>query len=642
MGQYINGQTMSQAFYASATTYADRVVQRFNPDLYHGDNNGEFTWKEMQERSENLACGLLSLGLDKRDRIAIVAANSPYWTQVDVGVVCSAGVLVTIYPTLSLQEIIYIVNDSSSKYLFVGNESVLTRVLPGLDQMPTLQKIIVLDLKYQSNNPIIISLSQLLELGKAHREQTLPLYEERRLNITLDDWATILYTSGTTGQGKGVILTHRAFSTRSDGVNTFFHAGGNGLDDTDVTLSFLPLAHIYDRGVTQWTAIWNGATICYADSPATLMADLPKYNPTWISCVPRLYEKIYMQFGQMLEASPLKQKLFAWALKIGEEVLAYRTDSHGRINMTTDFDVKSLLPLGLRLKYALADKLLAKVRALFGNRLRCAHSASAGISPDLLKFFYICGVPVAEGYGLTETTSACCDNPLNACKPGTVGPEGCGAKVRVAEDGELETSAAGIFAGYLNKPEETADAFTEDGWFKTGDLVKKDADGYYKIVDRKKAIICLAIGKNVAPLKLEGLFSTSIAIDQIFFIGDERNFISALIVPNFAYFMELFERENIDYERHQIVTGESNGMMLCIQAGNDFVEKPLLKSAIAEAVAAVNRQLESFESIKQYTILPNRFTEERGELTPTLKTKKRAILENYAEIIDELYNRKHA
>jgi len=642
MGKYINGQTMSQAFYNSAKTYADRVVQRFNPDLYHGDNNGEFTWHELQERAETIASGLLTLGLDKQDRVAIVAANSPYWTQVDVGVICSAGVLVTIYPTLSLQEITYIVNDSSSKYLFVGNESILSRVLPGLDQMPTLQKIIILDIAYQGNDPRIIGLSQLLELGRANRDKTRTIYEDRRQNITLDDWATILYTSGTTGQGKGVILTHRAFSTRSDGVHTSFTAGGNPIDDTDVTLSFLPLSHIYDRGVTQWTAIWNGATICYADSTGTLMADLPKYNPTWISCVPRLYEKIYMQFSQMMAASPMKQRMFDWAFKVGEEVLSYRTDNHGRINMTLEFDVKSRLPLGLRLKFALADKLFAKVRGLFGSSLRCAHSASAGISPDLLKFFYICGVPIAEGYGLTETTSACCDNPLNACKPGTVGPEACGAKVRVAEDGELETSEAGVFAGYLNKPEETAAAFTEDGWFKTGDLVQKDADGYYKIVDRKKAIICLAIGKNVAPLKLEGLFSTSIAIDQIFLIGDERNFISALIVPNFAYFMEMFEQEGIDYDRGKIITGESNGMVLCVEAGQDFVEKHLLTQAIAETVAAVNQQLEGFERIKQYTILPNRFTEERGELTPTLKTKKRVIMENYAEVIEELYRRKQA
>ncbi|MGE5379437.1 MAG: AMP-dependent synthetase/ligase [Methylocystaceae bacterium] len=642
MGNYIKGQTMSQAFYNSATNYADRVVQRFNPDLYHGDNNGEFTWRELQDRAETIASGFLTLGLDKKDRVAIVANNSPYWTQVDIGVTCSAGVLVTIYPTLSLQEITYIVNDSGSRYLLVGNESILSRILPGLDQMPTLQKIIVLDLEYKGSSPFIISLRQLLDLGKENRQQTKPEYEFRWQNITLDDWATILYTSGTTGQGKGVILTHRSFSSRADGVDVFFAAGGNSITDQDVTLSFLPLSHIYDRGVTQWTAIWNGSTICYADSPATLMADLPRYNPTWISCVPRLYEKIYMQFQQMLAASPVKKKMFEWALKVGEEVLAYRTDSHGRINMTAEFNVISLLPLGLRIKFAIADRLFAKVRALFGSRLRCAHSASAGISPDLLKFFYICGVPIAEGYGLTETTSACCDNPLNACKPGTVGTEACGARVRVAEDGELETAEAGLFAGYLNKPEETAAAFTDDGWFKTGDLVQKDADGYYRIVDRKKAIICLAIGKNVAPLKLEGLFSTSIAIDQIFLIGDERNFISALIVPNFAYFMELFERENVAYDHSKVVTGETNGMVLCIEVGKDFIDKPLLKQAIDEAVLAVNQQLENFERIKQYTVLPNRFTEERGELTPTQKTKKRIILKNYAEVIEELYSRKQA
>jgi long-chain acyl-CoA synthetase len=458
----------------------------------------------------------------------------------------------------------------------------------------------------------------------------------------MDSYATILYTSGTTGQGKGVIITHGCFSNRVDGTNDYFRASGHPLDDKDTVLSFLPLSHIFDRACSQWLAIWLGATICYADSPAALMADLPRYNPTWMSCVPRLYEKIYMQFQQVLGANPKKKKLFDWALGVGEEVLTYRTDSRGCINMTPDFDVKSRLPLGLRMKYALADKLLAKERALFGERFRFAFSASAGISPDLLKFFYACGVPVIEGYGLTETTSACCYNPMNAIKPGTVGPEANGSKCRVASDGEIEVSAAGNFVGYLNKPAETEEAFTPDGWFKTGDLVQKDKDGYYKIVDRKKAIICLAIGKNVAPLKLEGLFATSIAVDQIFLIGDERNFMTALIVPNYAYFMEIFDREGIAYDKSKVITAETAGANVVIEVAEDFIDQPLLKQAVADAVQAANQQLEEFEVIKQYTIINHRFTEERGELTPTQKVKKNAVLKSYADVIDAMYSRKPA
>lgn len=642
MGHYVNGRTMSEAFYATVEAFPERTAQLFNPDLYHGDNNGHFTWRETRERVELIASGLLTLGLEKQERVAIMSKNSPYWTHADVAVINSGGVLVTIYPTLSLNEVSYIINDSESKYLFVGNEKILEMVLSGIDNMPTLKNIIVLDLKYVSNDKRVLSLGDLLKLGEENKEKTLPIYEERWKGNKLDDWATILYTSGTTGQGKGVILTHRSLSSRMDGVNSYFNDVGHPLNEEDRVLSFLPLSHIFDRGCSQWTAIWVGASIAYADSPATLMADLPKYNPTWFSCVPRLYEKIYMQFKAQLEASPVKKKLFDWALKVGEEAIAYRMDDKGRYNMTYEFDLKSKLPLGLRMKYIVADKLFAKVRALFGNRFRFAFSASAGIAPDLLKFFYIIGLPVMEGYGLTETSSACAYNPMNAAKPGTIGPAIYGSSIRIAEDGELEVTGAGLFVGYLNKPEENAAAFTPDGWFKTGDIVKVDENGYYSIVDRKKAIICLATGKNVAPAKIESLFATSLAIEQIFLIGDERTYITALVVPNYGYFIELFEREGIQYDKSKVIFGETNGAEICIEVGEDFIEVPLLKQIIHDEVTAANSRLEDFESIKQYAILNKRFTEEREELTPTQKTKKHVIMKNYKDTIEELYQRKKA
>ena len=604
MGHYVDGRTISEAFYATVKEFPDRTAQIFNADLYHGDNQGHFTWKEVQQRVEYIACGLLQLGLEKQERVAIMSRNSPYWTHSDIAVINCGAVLVTIYPTLSINEISYIVNDSQSRYLLAGSQEIVDRILPGLDDMPTLEKIIILDMNYASQHPRVMSLGDLMELGKKHLDEQRIHYMQRWQGNTLDDWCTILYTSGTTGQGKGVIMTHSTFQSRMDGAYHFFEAAGHPVDEEDRTLSFLPLSHIFDRGCSQWLAIWVGASIAYADSPATLMADLPEYNPTWFSCVPRLYEKIYMQFQQLLAGSPAKKKLFDWALEVGEEVLAYRTNEHGHINMTPEFDVKSRLPLGLRLKYAIADKLFAKVRELFGSRFRFAFSASAGIAPDLLRFFYICGVPVMEGYGLTETASACCYNPMRAAKPGTVGPEACGSKVRLAEDGEIEVTGAGIFIGYLNKPEENEAAFTEDGWFKTGDLAEQDADGYFRIVDRKKAIICLATGKNVAPYKIETYYATSIFIEQIFIIGDERTYISALIVPNFNYFIEFFDREGIAYDKSQVVFGETNGANICMEVGEDFIRQPLLRKIIAKNVEQANSTLESFEQIKQYTILP--------------------------------------
>ncbi len=631
---------MSQAFYHTAGHLSNQVAQMFNADLYHGDNNGQFTWAEMQNRVENIAGGLLSLGLGKGQRVAMMSPNSPYWTHADVATICCGGVLVTIFPTLSLNEVKYIVNDSESRYLYVGNQQILERVLSGFDEMPTLEKIILLDMNYHSNDSRIIGLGELEEIGKQYMAAHYQDYEKLWKSLTLDDWATILYTSGTTGAGKGVIITHGTLTARVDGTHKYFVQAGHPLDDRDVVLSFLPLSHIFDRACSQWNAIYRGASIAYADSPATFMEDLLKYNPTWFSCVPRLYEKIYTHFNEVLASNPSKKKLFDWAFAVGEEALTYRMDEYGRYNMRADFNLESRLPLALRMKFKIADKMFAKVRALFGTRFRFSFSASAGIDADLLKFFYVLGLPVLEGYGSTETCSACCYNPMYAAKPGTIGPEANGSNCRIAEDGELEVRGA-LFIGYLNKPEEDAAAFTADGWFKTGDLVTKDADGYYRIIDRKKAIICLTTGKNVAPAKIESKFATSLVVDQVFVIGDERSFISALIVPNFIYFLELFDKQNLIYDRSKLEYGNIAGANICIGVGQDFVDQPLLQQMIADGVKLVNESLETFEQIKQYTLVTHRFTEENGQITPTLKIKKRVLLEHYSQVIDEMYQRKH-
>lgn len=522
--------TVCEAFYYSCENFPDRPAQVFNPALYNNDHQGTFTYRQFKERVEYLAGGLLELGINPQDMIAIMSPSSAYWTQADMAIANCGAVSVAIFPTLSLNEVLYIINDSKSRIIFVGNENLLNHVMAGIDQMPSLEKIIVMDLKYKSNNNMVLSWQDLIDLGKDYLQKNYNLYEQRWKSVKLENPYTILYTSGTTGQGKGVILTHWGAASRMKGVAEFFGRYGMSITENDVTLCYLPLAHIFDRGSCQLMAIWRGSCICYADSPATLLEDLKKYNPTWINCVPRLYEKIYITMRQQLALSKVKNALFEWADKIGEEVLKYRMDKTGGINMSPDFDVKSRLPRGLKLKYMVADKLiLSKIRGLFGNRFRFSFSASAAISPDLLKLYYKAGVPVLEGYGSTESFNACILNPITACKPGKMGIDANGGIGRVAPDGELEISGAGIFAGYLNKPEETKEAFTEDGWFKTGDIVFKDEDGYYRFVDRKKAIICLATGKNVAPAKIENLFSTSSYIDQIFVIGDEPQ------LYNFAY-----------------------------------------------------------------------------------------------------------
>lgn len=629
--------TVCEAFYTSANRLGEGIAQRFNHELYAGET-GSISWNDMRQRVEYLACGLLSLGLNRQERVGILSATSPYWTHCDMAVANCGATSVAIYPTLSPLEINFIVNDSQCRYLFLGNADLLERVLPGLGDMPSVEKIIILDNTYTSDTPQVIGMSALLEQGKEYAAASFGDYEARWKEVGLKDWYTILYTSGTTGQGKGVILTHWSFSSRMQGVREYFNKFKMEITEKDVTMSFLPMAHIFDRGSCQGMAIWQGATIAYADKPATILADMRKYNPSWFNCVPRLYEKIYIQLQQTMSESAVKNALFTWAVGVGKQVLEYRTDSYGRIDMSPSFDLLGKLPLGLKVKYALADKIIfTKIRVLFGDRFRFAFSASAGISPELLKFFYIIGLPVIEGYGSTESCNACTLNPLSACKPGYIGPPANGSTARIAEDGELEIGGAGLFAGYLNRPDEDKASFTSDGWFRTGDIVREDENGYLRIIDRKKAIICLSTGKNIAPAKIEGVFGTSPYIEQVFPIGDEKKFIAALIIPNFMNFTALFDKENIPYDKSKMVYSNFTGAPTCVEVGDDFIENPRLKELIAEEVSKANGRLEEFETIKNYAILKRRFTEETGETTPTQKIKKRAIIQNYKETIDKLY-----
>jgi len=635
--------TFTQRYVENSKTYASKDLQLFNAALYNGDSNGRMTWGEVYERVENYACGLMSIGLEKQDMAGIMAPSGPYWSHADFALACANGVSVAIYPTLSLREVTYIVNDSGCKFIFVRGENLLDMILSGFSEMKKLEKIIMMDREYKSSDDRIISMGDLEKAGIEWKKDkaNYDAYIARRDGVELEDIYTILYTSGTTGQGKGVVLTQHNCSSRMYGVNEFFDYCGMGFKTEYTTLCFLPLAHIFDRGSCQGAAIYNGCTMAYADSPGTLLDDLQKYNPHWINCVPRLYEKIYIQLQQKMGESGLKRKLFDWALKVGEEVFMQRYDPEtDTYNMGHDFDITGNLPLGLKIKYKIADKLFAKVRALFGKNFKHSFSASASISPELLKFFYIIGIRVSEGYGSTESFNACSNMPLLACRPGSVGLASNGSRLRVSDIGELEISGAGVFKRYWNKPEETAESFTPDGWFKTGDKVEVDKYGYYKIVDRIKNIICLATGKNVAPAKVESQFATSPYIDQVFPIGDERAVISTLLVPNFNYFMEKFDNEGIDYDKSQVVIDNSAGAPLVIKVGPEFIEKGNIRELIAEEVKKANSELEGFEQIKQYTILSERFTEGNGMLTPTQKTKKRIILEKYAPVIDNMYSLK--
>jgi long-chain acyl-CoA synthetase len=630
-------KTIPQAFYDTCDRFPDRTAQLFNPALYHDDHHGHMTWAELRGRAAAIGNGLLNLGVRPKDRVALMAPSGPHWTQVDLALNCSGAASVAIYPTLSAGEVAHILKDSGCRVLFAGDEAILENVRPFLSDPPLLDKIFVMDLAFRGDGGRIAGLGDLIDQGQAWGDAHPDALVRESRAVGLDDICTILYTSGTSGRSKGVPLTQWSIASRLEGVLETFERNHMVVDENDRTLCFLPLAHIFERGSCQMLAVLRGASIAYADKPGTLLEDMQKYNPTWINCVPRLYEKIYITFQEKMAQSRLGRTLFDWALGVGNEAKAYRKDDLGRYDMSPDLDLAGRLPSWLRLKFKIADRMFGKIRGLFGNRFRFAFSASAAIAPDLLEFYYTIGLAVVEGYGSTESCNACILNPLVACKPGYIGTNANGGWARIAADGELEIAGAGLFKGYLNLPEENAEVFTEDGWFRTGDLVEFSEDGYFRLVDRKKAIICTAIGKNIAPAKIESLFSTSSIVEQMFVIGNERNFISALMVPNFGYFIDLFDKKGIAYDKGRIRWSTASGVKIYTGVGDDFIRHPLLREMIDREVQAANAKLEQWEAIRRHTILADRFTEENGRITPTQKTKKRVIVEDYADKIDAMY-----
>ncbi|HOP28325.1 MAG TPA: AMP-binding protein [Spirochaetota bacterium] len=628
---------VSWHFYNTCQKFSDRPAQVFNPSLYNNDYNGHVKWFELLDRVETIACGFMTIGIKPKDLVGIMAETSPLWTQIDLALCCLGCISVTIFPSLSIKETSFILNDSTCRYLVVGNEDILDRIMKGYRNIPSLEKIIVLDLKYQSKDERIIGLSEILELGKKHRFDKYAEYLSYRDSIKLEDWYTVVYTSGSSGTPRGIVLTHFSIVSRMMGAFEFWDRYGMSITEKDVSLCYLPLAYIFDRASCQFISVFRGACIAYADSPGTILDDIRKYNPTWLNTVSILYEKIYIHFKHNLENSRLKNKLYNCAIETGISVLEYRRDKNGAYNMHKDFNVSEKLPFLLRIKYRFAEKLFSNIRQLFGTNLRFAFLSASGIAPSLLKFFYAIGIPISEGYGLTETVSASILTPVTACKPGYVGINANGSYSRIAPDGELEVSGAGIFSHYLNRPELTEESYTRDGWLKTGDIVEIDRTGYYRIVDHKKSIICTSIGKNIAPAKLKGQFKTNDCIDQIFFVGDDKNYITALIVPNFNYFVGLYEKEGIRYDKSRMQWDDSFGISLCIKVGEDFIGTYKLKQVIDDAVTDANRNLETFEKIKQYSILTERFSEQNGTMTPAQKMKKNAIVEKYSGLIDKMY-----
>ncbi|HOF13591.1 MAG TPA: long-chain fatty acid--CoA ligase [Spirochaetota bacterium] len=628
---YITQQTFPELLNRNVIKYGTRRAQWWK----RGDTTHSINYAELGFIVKQLTAGLMSLGIQKGDRVAIASHTAPQWMWADYSILCAGGITVCIYPTLSAKEMSFIINDSGSKILYVQDEEILQRALSVADEMPTLQKCIIMKDDYKGSDSRVLTLPQVRELGIKLLSKDKLAYESRWRSVDILDPMTIVYTSGTTGRQKGVVHTHfsiNAACCRDLRIVPEYR-------EDDIMLSFLPLAHTYERECGHGTAMMAAVTIAYS-SPMTLIEDLKVFKPTVFMSVPRIYERVFMAMRDMASKSPVTKKIFEFAIKTGLQLTEARSDENGFVDMSEGINFTEGVGKWLAFKYKLVDKIIfSKVRETLGGRFRFAFSAAGSLSADLCKVFMAMGVRIYEGYGATETCNTINLNLPHKVLPGYVGPVCNGVEGRIASDGEWQVRGNNIFTHYWNNPEATNETFTEDGFYKTGDIVQMGPDGYIKIVDRKKGIMVLDTGKNVPSAKIESLFSVSRYVDIVFPIADDKPYVGALVVPKYDVFIELFKKEGIPYDQSKLVFFEEGATRTCVAVGDDFIQNELLRKLVDEDIQQANKELEEYERIKKYVIVNRKFSESNGEMTPTLKVKRNVVLKNFEKEIQELYKK---
>jgi long-chain acyl-CoA synthetase len=560
------------------------------------------SFKEALDKVERIAAGLASLGVSKGDKVAIISTNCLEWAFSDYAVLSLGAALVPIYPTLTHEQSRYIINDSQAKVLIVEDKTQIEKINKVSDQLPTVEQYFVIE-----NIELVPpwqSFNSLPELGDEFLKKNQNYISDSIQKIKSEDIATIIYTSGTTGEPKGAILTHKNFLSNIDSISQIIDCSSE-----DILLSFLPLSHIFERAAGQFFASYHAATVAYAESIDTVAANMLEIKPTLMVSVPRLYEKMYSRILETVElGSSLKRKIFYWSVNIGREYMPKVIK-------------KEKISVLLKIKRLIAFKLVfSKLKKRVGGRLRFFVSGGAPLSAEIGEFFNAAGLLILEGYGLTETSPGITFNRIDWYKFGTVGQPLPGIEVKIADDGEILTRGDHVMLGYFNKEAETKEAIDNDGWFYTGDIGFIDDDGFLTITDRKKNIIVTSGGKNIAPQPIENNLITSKYIEQVVVIGDNRKFCSAVIVASESAAENWARKINLEYENFTDLVKDSQ-----------FVD--LLQSEIDR----LTENFSSFERIQKFIIIPEPFTQESGELTPTLKVKRKVIEEKYLTEINQLY-----
>jgi long-chain acyl-CoA synthetase len=592
-------------FKQAVEKYGDRVALRKKEyGLWH-----DISWKEYYRLAKYVGSALISMGLKRGDCVSIIGDNCPEWVIIDMGIQCIGGVAVGVYSTNAWPQVEYVIQNSDSRFFFVENEEQLDKWLHFRDKAPLLKKVIVWDLEglRHFEDPMVMTYDDILDLGREIVEKEPDLFENRMKEVTPEDLSVLIYTSGTTGPPKGAMLTHRNVTWMGRTI-----VMDNPILDDDEVMSFLPLCHIFERLFSVFAHITNGYTVSFIESLDTVTDNMREISPTVGYAVPRIWEKyLSAVYIRMSDATWFKKLVFGIALKIGKN----------RATLRMNFKP---VPFYLEVLFKLAYlAVFRKLKERLGfERLRVAYSGAAPISPDVLHFFQSIGVNLIEGYGQTEGTGVTCASKMDEVKFGTVGPPLPGTEIKIADDGEILVKSPSVFKGYYGAPEATAETI-KDGWLYSGDVGEIDEDGYLKITDRKKDIIVTAGGKNITPQYIENKLKASPYINDAVVIGDGKKFITSLIMIDEDNVVKYAQDNKIQFSTYK-----------------DLTQSPEIIKFIQGEVDAVNETLARVEQVKKFTILPKKLYEEDGEVTPTMKVKRKYINEAFGDLIEDMYKRR--
>ncbi|MEU6877076.1 AMP-dependent synthetase/ligase [Streptomyces sp. NPDC046712] len=603
-----------------ATLFLERVARTPDAEAYRypvpaasGQGPDEWkslSWEQAAERVYAIAAGLIDLGVQPEERVALASSTRVEWILADLGVMCAGAAVTTIYPQTNAEESAFILSDSESKVLIAEDAAQVAKAVERRAELPGLRHVVVIDAAGVETDDWVLSLADLETRGKAYLEKHAEAVKERVAAITATQLATLIYTSGTTGRPKGVRLPHDNWSYMAKAI-----AATGLVTKDDVQYLWLPLAHVFGKVLTSGQ-IEVGHVTAVDGRIDKIIVNLPVVQPTYMAAVPRIFEKVYNGVAaKAREGGGAKYKIFQWAAGVAREYAKVTQDNFRRTGTAS-------APFGLTAKHKIADALVyKKLREAFGGRLRAAVSGSVALAPEIGFFFSGAGIHILEGYGLTETSAASFVNPGEAYRTGTVGKPLPGCEVRIADDGEILLRGPGVMEGYHGLPEKTAEVLEPDGWFHTGDIGELSADGYLRITDRKKDLFKTSGGKYIAPSEVEGQFKAVCPfVSNIVVLGADRNYCSALIA--------LDEPSILGWAAEHGLAGKSYA---------EVVGSPQVEKLIQDYVDRLNEGLQRWQTIKKFRLLPRDLDVEHGELTPSLKMKRPVVERTYKHLIEEMY-----